>query len=300
MFSRTQDIPGSMSRGNKGGIMKRRMNRMGSLAGLILMASMVLMLSAIGCSSEPDEVLMTPQQVGERGESCTARNDCKEGLACVRGTCVRNDYAINPSSGECVLLECEGDNDCCQGPAECPEWKEACDQDSSSPDCQNLEFYCDCDYQCADSQCRPGAACEQDDDCGVDGICQDGDCVQCVDDDDCPGDDRCISGFCGEGCAVDSNCPLFHTCNDGDCVEQGCQTDRECVHFAQDGDAVCTDGECVVPCTNDAECNGGQNGFFEICDGGKCVFIGCETDEECRVALDLEETSGNTRTVCEN
>jgi hypothetical protein len=37
---------------------------------------------------------------------------------------------------------------------------------------------------------------------------------------------------------------------------------------------------------------------FQICEGGKCVFVGCENDAECRALLKIENTSDPTRAVC--
>jgi hypothetical protein len=269
----------------------------------LLMAVLSLMGLSVGCSGGDDgggteQFEMMPSQVGERGESCQARNDCKEGLACVRNTCVLNDYAISASSGQCSRIECEDTEECCQLDAQCQEYDDACKGGDASA-CDYFEALCTCNEQCIDKQCQEVSTCADDTECGQ-GTCSDaGVCVECTGDDECFGGEQCVQGRCKEGCKTDANCPLFHACDQGECVEQDCQNDRECVLFTEDGDATCTDGECIVPCTNDAECNDGNNGFFEICEDQRCIFVGCETDHECRIALDMKNTDGSFRAVCE-
>jgi hypothetical protein len=69
--------------------------------------------------------------------------------------------------------------------------------------------------------------------------------------------------------------------------------------------AVCRDGECYVPCETDTNCAGGRFMMdsdpaqsFQICEDGRCRFVGCESDAECRAYLGLNETSGEARAVC--
>jgi hypothetical protein len=263
-----------------------------------LVVALVFTMSACG-GCGPRTVVNQPERVGERGESCRARNDCEEGLACVRGTCVKNEYAIDQAGGNCVLVECTEDEDCCDPPSQCASLEEDCNGGDEFA-CDQFDNLCTCEFECSDNQCRSIAdPCEDDVDC-FGNICDDGVCVECANADDCFGDEMCIDGFCDEGCETDANCPLFNTCQEGECVETGCQSDRECVLFTEDGDAVCQDGQCNIPCVSDAECNAGDFGQFEICEGGRCVFIGCETDSECRVALGLSNTNGAEAAVCES
>ena len=55
-------------------------------------------LAIFGCGNEPVETTIAPALVGERGEKCEARNDCKSGLACIAGAtggiCSKNDFDI--------------------------------------------------------------------------------------------------------------------------------------------------------------------------------------------------------------
>jgi hypothetical protein len=71
-----------------------------------------------------------------------------------------------------------------------------------------------------------------------------------------------------------------------------------------------------VPCSTDAECttmssapNQAGNSMtmtaaanatrgFEACEMGKCVFVGCETNAECRALLGLENQRSNVQAVC--
>jgi hypothetical protein len=45
---------------------------------------------------------------------------------------------------------------------------------------------------------------------------------------------------------------------------------------------------------NDGECD-----LFEVCQNGSCVFIGCETDDECRYLISHPTlTKGDATAVC--
>ena len=56
-----------------------------------------------GCSSEPEQV--EPAAAGERWESCQARNDCAEGLACIENQCVQNDFPISVDAKHCYRVD---------------------------------------------------------------------------------------------------------------------------------------------------------------------------------------------------
>ena len=77
-------------------------------------------------------------------------------------------------------------------------------------------------------------------------------------------------------------------------------SDRECVFLLGDALAECLDAECLVPCQEDSECAGDATTTmtFQVCEAGKCVFVGCESDAECRALLHVENTSDPTRAVC--
>jgi hypothetical protein len=57
------------------------------------------------------------------------------------------------------------------------------------------------------------------------------------------------------------------------------------------------DGECGVPCDDDADCTSEQNPF-QVCESERCAFVGCDTDAECRALLMLSNVPGNTQAVC--
>jgi len=171
-----------------------------------------------------------------------------------------------------------------------------------------------CTLECLNERCVQDTSCTTNLNCtsGNRNICSAGNCVECVEDDDCDTTkgEQCRKNACKKPCSANEECPLFQSCQSGDCVQTGCKSDRECVLAAnmnntqtgnQTGVVVVRSNEdarliqclpsdadpkintCKVPCENDGAC-GSQ---FQICDGGYCRFIGCETDEECRGYLGI-------------
>jgi hypothetical protein len=114
-----------------------------------------------------------------------------------------------------------------------------------------------------------------------------------------------VAGSCETPCQNDGQCGLFEACQAGECIYVGCRADRECSLIP---DArlvplpVAVDprllrchtengvGRCLIPCQTDSQC-----GLTEVCSGGLCKYIGCETTEECPAILGVHEqvTSGD-------
>ena len=233
--------------------------------------------------------------------SCTSNTDCVD--TCVSGFCAASGFSCttdqNCSSGICTARYCS-----CTNPQYNPS-NPIC----SDPDCVNL-----CTLKCSDERCVVDDSCTTNVDCTTAPrrICSAGACVQCVQDMDCKTADgeQCRSNVCKKPCTASEQCPLFHGCKDGDCVETGCQSDRECVLAANrdtgaggntgvvsssssedarlskclPSDADPKVNTCKIPCENDGACGS----EFQVCDKGYCRFIGCETDDECRAYLGIQ------------
>jgi len=58
--------------------------------------------------------------------------------------------------------------------------------------------------------------------------------------------------------------------------------------------------KCKTPCQTDAECNlGGVNNYqYSACVTGFCTDVGCKTDEECRIRLNIPVPS-NKQAKCQ-
>jgi len=289
----------------------------------------VLIAGAAGCS-EGDETktLVEPQAKGQRGESCQARNDCQDGLACIAGTCSRNDFEVSVSPKHCDQIDCQIDEDCCGGkPLEAPA------------KCNNRELICTVPTlpNCTQSTCT------SNDTCG-DGVCGAGVCSssvgQCMSNADCA--DECVSGVCTlslTSCTASTDCfyngqtctgrvcdctnPLYDpfdpVCTDPDCVDvctlrcreercvndNSCEDDVECIPF---GLTYCEGGLCVE-CLEDEDCNeelgetcvdnqcetpclqNEECPLFQQCIDGDCVETGCSSDRECVLAANLGNVS---------
>ncbi len=244
-----------------------------------------------------------------RQQTCSNSGDCKDGLLCVNQTCIQNDYPVEATAKECIVIECEADADCCanfEAPNFCAQYIADCaDQGAGGffgfDPCETANGpACTCTQKCDQQLCVTPQGCESDDECTTPGLplCDTAAsaCVECLTVDDCDAADgeKCIANVCDAGCEVNEDCPLFHSCTAGECKDTGCTSDRECILFTRRSDSVCKAVEgserkqCSVPCTENAEC-----GPLQLCKEGECMFLGCETAEECRTYLGIENEDDN-------
>jgi hypothetical protein len=241
---------------------------------------------------------------GARGETCRAKNDCSGELACLNNVCVEATIPLSISPKECHRVECEADEECCKGfePDEnCEAFKANCEMDPIF--CNTYRSLCECNQKCEAFMCiaaPPGCGDDVECDSTQTPFCVDGACAQCASDANCPGEGaRCIEGACTSACERDEQCALLQECVDGRCEDVGCKSHRECVFLLGQVRAECLDGECLVPCDADIECaSSNMPRGFQVCDEGRCVFVGCETDAECRAYLGIAATNNEVRAVC--
>lgn len=249
-----------------------------------------------------------------RGESCRAKNDCAPPLACVDATCQMVDLPLGHTTKSCHRVECAAQSDCCAGfvPHErCDVYKENCATDPIF--CNTYRSLCECRKECVDQLCvdePPG--CKSSAECTSEQTphCVDGKCGQCDTDAACGRSDaRCVQGMCIGACTADEQCPALQRCRDGVCKESGCESHRECAFLTKSPRALCTQQKCQVPCEVDRDCNreaerdddadeSTSDLGFQVCRQGQCVFVGCESDVECRALLGIENERGNARAVC--
>lgn len=264
---------------------------MNTKVGLVTKGWLVLALLPLGLG------IFSGCQGGSSGlqQTCANTGDCKDGRLCVNQVCIQNEYPVDATAKECVVIECAVTADCCED-FEAPEGIgcEECAADPTLPECPALENICTCQQECTeDGECvNVQPDCTDDLDC-FGGTCDTttGECVECLTTDDCDTDETCVDGVCDSGCTTNEDCPLFHACGeDGLCTETGCTTPRECILFTGRADSECdtTTGQCRIPCEENAEC-----GELNVCQDGTCVFLGCETDEECRSYLGVDDDYPN-------
>jgi hypothetical protein len=235
--------------------------------------------------------------LGERGESCRARNDCEPKLICIAEQCVPEQLPIEVQPKQCVRVQCKADADCCASfvaQLTCPMLKESCTAGDMVA-CASFNSACVCSLQCSAHTCLAVRKCSSDSECGPSHHCQAGKCVQCAADSDCTvSGQRCVSGACRAGCERAEQCPLFSDCQSGECVEVGCESDRACYFATKDPFARCRDGRCESSCTSDAQCPA-----MSACESERCVFVGCESDAECRALLGLVNQTGTEQARCQ-
>lgn len=276
--------------------MKKRTPTLGSLRFFSRASLLISLLGAVGaslggCSSNVER--------GTVGESCQARSDCAEGLACMREVCVMTATELSVTGKSCDAIACATDAECCAGfvpDSSCDVYDAACQANPN--DCLAFQTLCVCNEQCQGERCvDTGPQCLADADCPslLFPYCVTEQCVECRDQTDCASTDRCIEGMCQPPCQTDDECALLHACEAGDCVYVGCSSDRECVFLLGDTRAVCDEmAGCSIACEVDADCDFQR---FEICSNARCTFVGCESDAECRAYLELDPDSG-LQAVC--
>jgi hypothetical protein len=240
-----------------------------------------------------------------RGESCRAKNDCAAPLGCVQGSCQAVNIPLAHTMKSCHRVECATREDCCAGfvPNEkCAVYKENCETDPIF--CNTYRSLCECKKDCVAEQCvaePPG--CQNSAECtsAQTPFCLEGKCRECELDAGCKEEgQKCVKGQCIAACTLDEQCPALHSCVAGVCNETGCKTQRECVFLSKSARAICRAGKCQTPCEVDTDCASEKETEvdFQVCEQGQCVFVGCESNAECRALLSLEDESGLARAVC--
>lgn len=250
---------------------------------------------------------------------CTASSDCcPEKPDFLELDCSKDREALQTEYDTCVNEECDGNTWAC---APCEEELARL----NSFDRNLFNAYCACNKTCDDNRCEdvpvepepPVDECEDQDDGTLcswgSGVCHDGQCVSCSTDQHCQernlhGDPMSWScnadNFCEQACYNDSNCGKYHACEDGTCVEtDGCTSDRECAFNTRDTTAFCNKdtGKCERECATSYDCNYGlTDGEWEAytCDEGICVFVGCESDEECQARNNYSPTQRHAEYLC--
>lgn len=230
--------------------------------------------------------------------SCDANSDCSDTCNTSTGFCNQQSGRSCTTSAQCTGT-CESRRCDCTNPQYDPS-----DPICSDPDCTEDV----CRLKCEDEACVVDVSCEEDMDClgsGTGRHCESGACVECTDDEECTGEgESCVENRCKAACTQNEECPLFHSCTGGTCVETGCTSDRECIlavgRNGESGEdarlAKCLPSaadanvkECKIPCENDGACGS----ELEVCEGGFCKFVGCDSDEECRSYLGLANETSN-------
>ncbi len=259
--------------------------------------------------SPPDVLLVGTEDAGaqvgtgKRGESCMTRADCEQGLICIENSCQPGAFNIQQTDKECVIIECLTEEDCCDPDdpyfesSTCLLYHDECALNGTPIYCDREMLFCTCQgHSCVDEKCVYEPPCTDASTCSLlpygDGrvFCSaDEVCVECTEDEDCGTDYSCEDNECVsiDSCETNLDCPVFHRCADSGCEEVGCTTDRECVAFTGNVLSICEDDECLQACETDLECSSPDNFQFRMCIGGFCEEVGCVTDEECRLRMNI-------------
>jgi hypothetical protein len=238
------------------------------------------------------------------------------------------------TAGTCHTRQCDTAADCCatayHPSTSCYYAEEQCALSSTSSYCSELtSSTCLCDgsttppynnYSCVQNQCVTLTTCTSDTSCPSSAPRCDptGHCVACLTTDDCAATDaQCIANACvTPACKTNADCPAFSACEPGTtglnvCVRKGCANDRECMTYEENYLATCNKSVtapelpyCVVQCDTDSQCATSNNPLRKCVvpansAHGTCQDPGCDTDEECKIRLELNgQLSAGTKAVC--
>ena len=248
------------------------------------------------------------------GGECDDDDPCTLGDHCTAGIC----------AGEAVACDCQVDADCadledgdlCNGTLLCDtaEVPHLCVVEAGTevtcPAPSGLHAFCltaVCDPAtggCSEVPANPGLACDDDDACTVNEVCDNGVCgaggpVNCNDgnpctDDSCNPDDGCVTTSNAAPCNDDDVCTTGDQCEDGECSGgalldcddgDGCNGTESC-----DSAVGCLPGQPLV-CDDGDVCNGAEgcnpntgctSGAALVCgDDNPCTDDTCSPDLGC-------------------
>jgi hypothetical protein len=271
----------------------------------VLTTSLLFACLVLACDSDVKR--------GNAGESCTAANDCGDGLACIALVCVASGTQSSSAQADAGQPEPESDSSSCTARRDCPEGSMCLDNS-----CQTVSVGMSTDARYGGR----GESCTATNDCEPELSCLTGMCretglslphlpkacyrVECETTEDC-----CATFVPNPNCETyKANCdsdPIFcntwrslctcgKSCEEELCVAamSGCMTDQECTsaqtpfciegtcHQCNDDSACpginskCADGVCMSPCADDANCP-----LLYSCQDNACIRTGCESDREC-------------------
>jgi hypothetical protein len=300
--------------------------KMNSRALRAVTALAVIGVIFAACSADKNTTQTTPARLSKRGESCQSSVDCDTSLVCVRGTCSVGDFMLTPTGNQCVLVSCHTAQDCCPKPQGniCAQYLQACEAGITA-ECSIYLSTCVCDgskYSCDNGKCTQSCTPASPDGTtfdtcralGAGYTCVGSKCVECTKDTDCPilgsVTRTCKDNKCQIKCTKDADCDPFYKCDmaSSACVYSGCKTKLECVTKSGNPLAICNAGQCDVPCQSDPECASSavvvqpiQGGVaavpgLQVCDkmAGRCVDVGCDTDDQCRIMNHIVGGSATT------
>lgn len=149
--------------------------------------------------------------------------------------------------------------------------------------------------------------CLEDQHCGLDQSCVDGECVDvvfgCASSTDCPMEKFCDhgSGVCQDGCEYDNDCYPYHRCDDsGQCVAGGCRsTVLDCAmgEFCNPLTGECFEavGDYCRECEHEDDCGAG-NMCLSIGYSQTYCGVDCAMGQECPRGYEcgrVQDVAGN-------
>lgn len=255
----------------------------------------------------------------DNGTSCGDEKVCQDGLC--------TDVVCNPAncpndSNECTVPACDQDGECALNPVDdntsCDGGNGSCQAGVCQPNFVCDPATCPADgNECTEAACENNACVQANVQNGTcnngNGVCDQGNCVECVEDSQCDDSNECTSGSCssngvceytpvgngascnaGAGVCISGNCAAV--CNPANCPDDG----NECTESFCQADNSCG----TRPVSAGSSCAGGagscdDNGTCDVCMPSDCADSNECTQASCNGAT-CENNNVQDGTSCNN
>jgi hypothetical protein len=247
------------------------------------------------CTSDPSE-----------DAQCDDGDQCTLGDHCVQGACVGTDEVLCDDGNPCTDDTCDPADGCVVefNSAACDDGNLCSENDTCMGGLcvPGAEMKCDDDNPCTDDTCDPvtgcghapadGVPCDDGDECTVDDLCGQGQCLGgpklgCNDGDPCTDDlcdpaVGCTTTFNTQPCDDENFCTTSDACLKGKCAGGDlldCDDGNPCTADSCDPQAGCGHKQSDIACSDGSECTGP-----DVCDAGQCIggpSLDCDDDNPC-------------------
>ncbi len=251
-------------------------------------------------------------------QECFSDSECQQDDPCMIYSCQNGDCYAQPKNcgegklceagtGNCVEIACQTDEQCNTDNSVCT--LEECNTELNS--CQSAGILdCSGSDPCTIYSCDPLLGCQEEVKC-PDGICNAGQCVECIQAGDCDQTDPCYPQIC----TINGICQEDYKCDGKACTPTGqcvnCTQHSHCPNLPCQDNPLCVNNNCE---SDPIDCSDGDVCTAEYCDVNlnQCIYppvicsdprYQCQSGVGCVCVLDQDCDDGlycNDEETCIN